>query len=512
MAVLPSSNAVHGASLNDIKRSVMRGAAWTLAANGGDRLLGIVSVSILARLLAPQDFGLVSMGFAAAAAIDCLGAFGFDWALVRQPNVTPQHLNTAWTLRIIVNVISAVAIAALAGPAADYFHETRLHEVMYVLAVCKLLAGFENIGMVLFRRELRFDKEFQLLLFARLTNLAVVMPVAYFQRSYLALLAGLVTSRIASLVTSFLLHPYRPRPSLAAQRDLLRFSVWLQLNGLLLTIRDRASDLIVGRTVGAHGVALFSMSNEIAHLAVTELAAPINRAVFSGYSKMADDLNRLGDAYVRVAGVIWLVCLPVAAGITCTASQIVMLFLGPKWLDAAPVLQLLAIGGLAGVVTANTQFVFLTIARPLINTLVSLVCVLLLVPAVIVFSRLDGVHGAAFGYAIALGATVPIVFWQLWRETGLSPLRVLGNGWRPAVAALVMVTVVVIVGPERPAETFLANARQLAALAFIGSATFVGSVYMAWKLSGGPAGAETELFELATSVLRRRARDEAVAD
>jgi O-antigen/teichoic acid export membrane protein len=397
-------------------------------------------------------------------------------------------------------------------PAANYFHEARLHEVMYVLAACKLLAGFENIGMVLFRREMRFDKEFQLLLFARLANLAVVMPVAYFQRSYLALLAGLVTSRVTSLVASFALHPYRPRPSLAASRDLLLFSVWLQLNGMLLTIRDRVSDFIVGRSVGAHGVALFSMSNEIAHLAVTELAAPINRAVFSGYSKLANDISRLRDAYVRVAGVIWLVCLPIAVGIACTAPQIVMLFLGPKWIDAAPVLRLLAVGGLAGVVTANTQFVFLTIGRPAINTLVSMICVALLVPAVVVFSEADGVRGAALGYALALGATVPIVFWRLRRETGLSPLRVFVGGWRPAVAAVAMVAVVVGVAPERVADTFVANLLDLATLAGIGAATFVVSVYVVWRSCGAPAGAETELAELTISVLRRRARRGSVAD
>ncbi|HEY6599333.1 MAG TPA: oligosaccharide flippase family protein [Pseudomonadales bacterium] len=484
-----------------VKHSVMRGAGWTLAANGGDRLLGIVSVSILARLLTPQDFGLVSMGFAAAAAVDCLGAFGFDWALVRQPNLTALHLNTAWTLRIIVNVISALALALLAAPAAAYFHEERLYEVMFVLAACKLLAGFENIGMVLYRRELRFDKEFQLLLLARLANLAVVLPIAYFQRSYFALLAGLVTSRVVSLVTSYGLHPYRPRLSLAAHRDLLLFSVWLQLNGLLLTIRDRVSDLIVGRTVGVHGVALFSMANEVAHLAVTELAAPINRAVFSGYAKFAGDADRMRHAYLRVAGVIWLLCLPIAVGIACTAPQIVLLFLGPNWSEAAPVLRILAIGGLAGVVTANSHLVFLTMGRPVINTLISLVCVLLLVPCVVVLSKLDGVRGAALGYAIAVGATVPIVFWRLWRETGLSPLRVLASGWRPALGVIVMVAVVLTVGGAEASNTFLANALELAKLAGIGGATFVSTVYLAWKFSGKPAGPETEIYELAESIL-----------
>lgn len=489
--------------MNDIKRSVARGALWTLAANGGDRLLGIVSVSILARLLTPDDFGLIGLGFAAIAAVECLSAFGFDWALVRQPNLTAEHLNTGWTLRIIVNGVVAALVLVLAAPAAGYFHEPRLEGVIWVLAACKLVSGFENIGMVIFRRELRFEKEFQLLLATRLINLAVVLPVAFFFRSYWALLAGLVTSRIAAVAVSYMLQPFRPRFSVAAYRALISFSVWLQANGILLTIRSRAADFVLGRVVDARAVALFSMSSEIANLAVTEIAAPINRAVFSGYSTFSNDRDRLGDAYLSVAGIIWLVCLPIAAGIACTAPQVVLLFLGEQWLGAVPVLQMLALGGLATVMTANTQFVFMAIGRPAINTWVSLASVVLLVPVLILLTQWDGVRGAAIGYAAAMGAAVPLVFWWLHRAIGLSFARLARHSWRPVIGALAMVVVVVAIRPQELHIDFFVNVLDLAQLAGIGALVFVASVYVLWRISGRPRGAETQLIETAGAIVRR---------
>lgn len=490
--------------MSEIKERVTRGVFWTLAANGGDRLLGIVSVSVLARLLTPGDFGLLGMGFAAIAAVECLTAFGFDWALVRQQNLHSRHLNTGWTLRIIVNLIAAVALAALAMPASEYFREPRLMAVILVLAVCKLISAFENIGMVLFRRDLRFDREFLLLFWTRLVNLAVVIPMAWYYRSYFALLAGLLASRIAGVALSFVLHPFRPRLSLVAHRDLLSFSVWLQLNNVLQTIRQRTPDFVLGRTVGAPAVAVFSMSSEIANLAVSELIAPINRAVYSGYATFANDIARLRDAYVSLSSLIWLACLPVATGIACTAPQIVMLFLGPQWLEAIPVLQLLAIGGLASVVMANAHLVFLTIGKPRISTGLGLISVSMLVPLVVVFTQLDGVRGAALGYAIATIATVPVVFWWLRRVLEIHPAQWALRLWRPFLATAVMALTVWMAAPGQPADTFLGNLLDLVRLATIGSAVFAVTTYVVWRASGKPAGAETQLVELAASVLRRR--------
>jgi PST family polysaccharide transporter len=140
------------------------------------------------------------------------------------------------------------------------------------------------------------------------------------------------------------------------------------------------------------------------------LAAPINRAVFSGYSKFSSNLANLRETYMSVAGIIWLIALPVAAGIACTAPQIVILFLGSKWTEAIPILQILAIGGLASVMTANTQFVFMTIGKPAINTLNSLVTALLLVPSAIILSMKMGVVGAAYAFTGTVCTVLPIIF------------------------------------------------------------------------------------------------------
>src|SRR6202022_3008075 len=98
--------------------------------------------------------------------------------------------------------------------------------------------------------------------------------------SYWALVAGMVTGKVCSVWMSYLAHPYRPRFTLAARRDLLHFSKWLFISNFVLFLQNKSDSFILGRTVGAAGLGIYNIASEIAVLPSTELIAPINRAVF----------------------------------------------------------------------------------------------------------------------------------------------------------------------------------------------------------------------------------------
>ncbi len=485
-----------------IRQGVAKGAAWTLAANLGDRFLGVFSLAVLARLLTPSDFGLVSIAFTAVAALDAFSAFGFDWALVRHPDLQNKHMNTAWTIRVIVGFGVFVVLLLLAVPVSRFFHEPRLKLVVVALGVSKVVQSMENIGMVLYRREFLFEKEFALQFWSRATNLAVSIPAAFLFRSYWALIAGILATRVGGVVASYMLHPFRPRLSMAAKKELFGFSIWLQLNSALNMLRERSSDFILGRTVGPHGVAIFAMSHEIANLATTELAAPINRAVFSGYSKLTNDVGRLREAYMSVAAVIWLVALPVAAGIACTAPQIVVVFLGHQWAEAIPVLQFLALGGFASVMAANSQFVFLTLGKPFLNTGISLITVAVLLPSVIILATRMGVRGAALAFAMTTIAVLPVIFTLLRKLIGLRLGEFLSHVYRPLCATAVMTGVVMMIR-QPPSQSGLArDVLSLLLMSTAGVLVYGATLLLLWIASGRPKGSEVQMVGLVFTPLR----------
>lgn len=275
-----------------------------------DKAIGVVSTLILARLLVPADFGLVAMAMAVVAFTELMKAFGFDTALIQRQDAARAHYDTAWTFNVIFGATIAATLAALSLPMAHFYGDPRLTAVLLALGFSSLLVGFENIGVVAFRKDLDFRSEFRFLLIRRVAGFVVTVGTALLLRSYWAMVVGIVVTRGISVWMSYRLHPYRPRLDLSARRDLFRFSRWLFLSSLIGFVATRSTDFILGRTVGAHGLGIYAISLEVASMPSTELIAPLNRAAYPAYSRLSRDPPELQRRFIEVFGIIAMVSIP----------------------------------------------------------------------------------------------------------------------------------------------------------------------------------------------------------
>src|SRR5262249_1576393 len=157
---------------------------WMLLFRLGDRLAGVISTTVLARLLIPADFGVVAMAMSLIGALELLGAFNFDISLIRTKNVTDAHYNTARTFNVLLGLVNACLLQLLADPAAAFFQEPRVEGIARWLSVYCVVQGFTNIGVVVFQKELQFHREFKLGMIRRLASLCVTLTLAFTLRSY----------------------------------------------------------------------------------------------------------------------------------------------------------------------------------------------------------------------------------------------------------------------------------------------------------------------------------------
>ncbi len=137
------------------------------AARGIDKVLGLVSTLFLARLLVPEDFGLVAIATAVVALLTLFANFSFEVALIQHPDPTREHYDTVWTIGLLFGVAIAVVLVALAYPLASFYDDARIAPMMPVLALSALIAYLHNVGCVDFSRNLQFHKEFLLSLYRR---------------------------------------------------------------------------------------------------------------------------------------------------------------------------------------------------------------------------------------------------------------------------------------------------------------------------------------------------------
>src|SRR5258706_9735213 len=296
--------------MTDVKGRMAVGAAWMVLLKIVERGIGLASTVVLARLLLPADFGVVAMATSIIAILELFGALGLDWALIQRPDATPANYNAAWTFSAIFGVSCAIALLCVAAPAATFYGEPRLVPVMQVLAGMMAIGGFQNIGIVAFRRDLEFDREFRFLLAKKIATVVVTILLAFTLRSYWALVIGVTFGSAMSVALSYYVHPYRPRLSLHGLGELLRFSKWLLANNALLFLNARASDFVIGRLSGAGALGMYQIAYEISNLPTTELVAPINKATFPGYSRLAGDIVKLRDGFLNFTSMVALITLP----------------------------------------------------------------------------------------------------------------------------------------------------------------------------------------------------------
>lgn len=491
--------------MTSLNRQMAKGAAWLVLLRLFDRGLGFLSTLVLARVLMPADFGLIAMAITILAALELLGAFSFDLALIQNQNATRAHYDTAWTFAVLFGVFNALCMCALAHPAALFYGEPRVEGVMYALAACTLLQGFDNVGIIAFQKDLELHKEFMFGLGKKITGFVVTLTLAYYFRSYWALVGGTLAMRVASLVLSYALHPFRPRLSLAAAREMLGFSKWLLLNNLLIFLNNRGTDFVIGRISGARELGLYSVSYELANLPTTELVWPIQRAVFPGYAKLANDCEKLRAAFSSLIGLLAFLTVPIGVGLGLAAQPLVAVLLGDKWMAAVPLIQVLAVFGIVRALHGPTGSVFIAVGKPrvvaftqCIQIAVALSLMLLLIPRL-------GTIGAAWSLLAGACCAMLVNYIGVLRRLQLSPADLFAQLWRPLLATAAMgLAMSGLSATLRLLPQPWPALASLAALVGLGACTYLTACLALWWLRGKPSGAESILLGLLAERLRQR--------
>ena len=492
---------------DDLGRRVVRGAVWMLLARVLSNALGLINTAILARLLVPADFGLVAIATALMGGLVLLRAFSLDMSLIQNQKAERKHYDTAWTINIAVSSLISVSMVALAVPASAFYADSRVAYILYLLAIAVFVEGFNNVGIVNFRKYFMFNKEFAFMFSQRVVTVATAISLALWLRSYWALLGALMVERIFGTLLSYAMESYRPRLSLAAFRELFGFSKWLFLNNLLYFVRHRAADFIIAKVSGTQALGLYTMSYEISDLPATEMVAPINRAVFPGFAAVAEHAGALKSAYLRVMSIVALVTMPAAIGISAVAPEVVAVLLGDQWSEAAPLIAILALAGVASAAERTIGYVYIVLGKPHLLTRIYGAFVFVLVALLLLITPSYGPMGAASACLVAAVIMLPVYLRTTFRLVGVYIGEFFAIVWRPILAATLMYVAVIgsreILIQREVAELEIAR---LLLLVGIGAVTYVASVYAFWTIVRKPVGGERFILDQLKRLWQQRAR------
>lgn len=492
-----------------IRERTLIGAGWMILWRIATRLLGFVSTLILARVLVPADFGLVAIATTYISAFDAFSIFGLQDAIIRAPDYDRPMLDTAFTLSVLRGLANTLVIAGTAPIVAHFFAEPRLVPLLLVLSLFPALEGTENIGIVEFRRNFRFEREFQLFLLPRLISVVFTIVTAILFHSYWVLVLGNLVLRLVRWVLTYWMHPYRPRWSFAAWRKLVGFSFWTWAATIADFGRDKSWMIVLGRFLDTFQVGVFMMAIDIGSLPLNEIVVPACRALFSGFTAARNETGNFGYAFRRTISVIALPILPASIGMSAVAAYIVDLALGPQWTSSSmviawigassPLALLSIIGSTAMLVSGHVRNNFAIGAAYAVVGIV--VCA--------VAALYWGLWGVAVSRA-ALVAVEGVIFAAVTgRAVGVSVRDWVESLWRPVLATTAMALALYFSDlgwVAASGSSSLAEAWRCGNAMLLGAGVYTVALLACWAAAGCPEGAETFVLDMVPLGLGTRAR------
>lgn len=491
----------HDAPLFDSRRqenysaskSVVQGITWSILMRWAMRFIGLISTLILARLLSPEDFGIVAMGMVIVHFLFEFSELGVSTHLIRSQEIDRNRCDTAWSINILQALLTAFLLILLAVPASIYFKEPRVVEVMAFLALATFIGGFENIGPTLMRRDLRFAKDFNFNVWKKvLVFLATVISAVIF-RNYWALLIGQLTGKVAGVVLSYVMHSYRPRWSLSHAREYVTFGLTMVPLRVAITLRGSLSSFLVAGLGNATVLGAYRLAGDLSSIFTREIVMPMGRGLLPNYSRLANDKAELSNVYRKMLGLVALICIPIGLGIATVANDFVLILLGPQWGMAAKLMQYLAIGAaIQAISQAMVGQILVAIGRERPAAVLAWIRLIITAPILWAGFQLGGVTGLAAAGIVSGIACLPVIYNEMRRAVDLPISALVGLLWRPIIASAVMVAVI----RALPTENLEWAMVRLLVDVGVGGVAFVSATGVLWVASGLPKSAEKIVFDL----------------
>jgi len=196
--------------INLDKSRVARGGVWILLGMVLLRFIQVIVAIITARILVPEDFGIFILITTLITFFRTSTNLGFDSALIQEDNIH-SSLNTVWTMEIIKGIILFLIMLLVAPLISDFYNKFELNNLIIATSTSFILLGFKNIGVVYFRKELDFKKQFILEIIPGVINSVCIVILVIVLRNIWALIYSIIINAGVILLVSFIIHPYRPR-------------------------------------------------------------------------------------------------------------------------------------------------------------------------------------------------------------------------------------------------------------------------------------------------------------
>lgn len=334
--------------MTNLAQKTTTGVFWNFIEQICRRGIGVLITLLLAKLLMPEDYGLIAMMSVFIELANSLMESGFKQALIRLQDATRIDFNTAFFCNIILGAFSYLALFFAAPFISVFYNEPRLVLLIRVSGLAVIVQSFQVVQIAILNRELNFKLQLKTFLPASVISGVIAIIMAYNGSGVWALIAQTLLAVLLATVFLWKKQDWRPRFEFNAQSAsrMYSFGYKLFLSGMLNTVFVNLYVIVISKCFNSSIAGLYFFANRIRELVVTQLVSSIQTVTYPALAKMQDDNVRLKAGYRKVVAVTTFLLFPCMLSLVVLARPVFQVFLSDKWLPAVPFLQLMCLAAI----------------------------------------------------------------------------------------------------------------------------------------------------------------------
>lgn len=348
------------AQAQQLGRIALRGGALTAAAQAIKIAVQFVSVVVLARMLAPEDFGLVASVGPIIAFVGLFQNLGLQQAVIQRQQIDQSQLNQVFWISTLAGLCCTAIIAGLSPAVSAFYGDARMTGITLAAATPLLFGSLAALPLALMNRNLQFGQLAINDVVTALAGLVAAIAAAYAGLGYWALVIGPAVGAIVTLLGAWLATRWKPgRPNLRVEREILSFGANLTGFNLVNFFSRNLDNILIGKFSGAIELGFYDRAYKLLLFPLQNINQPLSRLMVPLLSRIQDDKPRFRELYLRTNWLLAFITVPGIAALTIAAEPVVTILFGERWLAVAPIFAWLGIAGLMQPVSSTTGWIFI---------------------------------------------------------------------------------------------------------------------------------------------------------
>jgi PST family polysaccharide transporter/lipopolysaccharide exporter len=388
-----------------LDRRIVRSSGWLALSLGAKQGAAVLTLFVLARLIPPEAFGVVSLAWAALAFAEMIQESGVSAALVYRRDDIKEAAASGLIWGFFASLGLYGATFLLAPLISHILRTPDLTNVLRVLGLVLLFRGVTFVPAAILERELNFRGRAKGDLAAAVVQLGVSIGLAASGADVWSLVGGAVAAAAAQAAVLWLVVPWRPalhRARVHVLREMMRYGRYVGIGNVLNIFDNTIDNIVIARMLGTTPLGYYTVAFRLAEAPHTVLGFIVARMMFPVYAKLRDDLPALRRVYVQTLQRISMVALPVSVGLIVAAKPLILALLGEKWLVAETPLRILAVYGILRSLMGPAGPLLNGIGKPHYLPGFSAAHLAVAVPVLYGLINAYGLTGAALGMLLSL--------------------------------------------------------------------------------------------------------------